>query len=81
MKDPIVQATDRHHAEEADYQRRAEALTEEIYADLAAHLDEYAQEKLARKTNIFEFHESRARQHAWFNWSKEEIQAVEFDPL
>lgn len=40
MKDPIVQATNRHHAEEADYQRRAEALTEEIYANLPAHLDE-----------------------------------------
>lgn len=40
MKDPIIQATSQHHAKEADYQRRAEALTEEIYADLQAHLDE-----------------------------------------
>lgn len=40
MKDPITQDTDRHHAEEADRQRRAEALTEEIYANLPAHLDE-----------------------------------------
>lgn len=40
MKDPIVQATNQHHAEEAEYQRRAEALTKEIYADLPAHLDE-----------------------------------------
>lgn len=50
-KDPVTQATDRHHAEEADYQRRAEALTEEgyaltdeIYADLPAHLDEILEE-------------------------------------
>lgn len=40
MKDPITQATDRHHAEEADYQRRYDAMAEEIYADLPAHLDE-----------------------------------------
>ena len=39
-KDPITQATSQHHADEAAYQRRAEALTEEIYADLPAHLDE-----------------------------------------
>lgn len=39
-KDPITQATNRHHAEEADYQRRAEALTDDIYANLPAHLDE-----------------------------------------
>lgn len=40
MKDPITQATDQHHADEAAYQRRAEALTDEIYADLPGHLDE-----------------------------------------
>jgi len=39
-KDPIVQAADQHHAEEADHQRRYDRMVEEIYADLPAHLDE-----------------------------------------
>ena len=39
-KDPITQAADRHHAEEAERQRRYDAMVEEIYANLPAHLNE-----------------------------------------
>lgn len=58
MKDPIVQATARHHTEEADRQRRYDALTEEIYADLPAHLNEIVEftdtEKALRR--VLELH-------------------------